>query len=448
MNKESIKSVLLMILVATSLFFTWNLWNSQPPYEEFQNNSFVESVPIISEEREPYQVIKPYQLFLHTSEQHFSTYDDQYLNNLWSEMQTWDYSLSSKSNIIKTYTKENFTSWIHGKEEAKVELRFLDGIPFETFETMFKWETESSEDIMFDRIYLNVPREKEVQKVFFVSSETLKIVETSVNISDANQYVAEIYSHRNELKPFFRYGTEEDVDFLLPENEVKLDSFQYVITDEIDGSVFKNALFSNPQYVKQDVSLSKNRYTDSLRELNIDSNEHTVKFVNPSLRDTSFLESNALVSQSIDYLNDHGGWTDDYVLYKINELTQEIKYVMSIQSIPVFESSDEFFGPTMISQKWGQSEISIYERPSYRLMRVFSSSNTVTLMSGYELVDNLSKDPSINLKDIKDIYIMYELSGETDQRFVKIIPYWCVELQDGKILRIDGIQRGDKSGLE
>lgn len=448
MNKESIKSVLLMILVATSLFFTWNLWNSQPPYEEFQNNSFVESVPIISEEREPYQVIKPYQLFLHTSDQHFSTYDDQYLNNLWSEMQTWDYSLSSNRNLIKTYTKETFTSLIHGIEEAKIELRFLDGIPFETFDTMFKWETESSGDITFDRIFLNVPGEKEVQRVFFVSSETLKVVETSVNIPDANQFVADIYKQRDELKPFFRYSEEENVEFLLPENEVKIDSFLYVIPDEIDGSVFKNALFSNPQYVKQDFSYSNNRYTDSLRELNIDSNEHTVKFVNPSLRDTSFLESSALVSQSIDYLNDHGGWTDDYVLYTINELTQEIKYVMSIQSIPVFESGDEFFGPTMISQKWGQSEISIYERPSYRLRRVFPSSNTLTLMSGHELVDNLSQDSSIDLKDIKDIYIMYELGGETDQRYVKIVPYWCVELKDGTVLRIDGNQRGDKSGLE
>ena len=445
MNKESIKSVLLTILVGISLFFTWNLWNSQPPFEELQNNSFVESVPLSSEKLEPYQVIKPYKLFLHTPEQHYGTYDNQYVNNLWSEMQKWDYSLSSDRNMTKTYTQENFTSWIHGNDESKIELRFLDGIPFETFEAMFKWEIEYPEDIMFDRIYLNIPQEKEVQQVFFVSSETLKVVETSVNITEANQFVADIYDQRDELKPFFTYGEEEDVELLLPEKGVKIDSFQYV-TDEIDGSVFKDALFSNPQNVKQDINSSKNRYTDSLRELNIYSNEHRVKFVNPTLRETSFLETGALVSQSIDYLNDHGGWTDNYLLFSINEMTQEIKYIMSIQSIPVFESDEEFFGPTIISQKWGQSEISIYERPSYRL--VFSSSNSVTLMSGHEVVEILSQDQSIELKDIKDIYIMYELGGETDQRFVKILPSWCVELKDGRVLKIDENQRGDKNGLE
>lgn len=447
MNKESIKSVLLTILVAVSLFFTWNLWNSQPPFEELQNNSFVESVPLSNQERELYQVIKPNKLFLHTSQQHYSTFDNQNVNNLWSEMQKWDYSLSS-DRISKTFIKEDFKSWIHGNDEAKIELRFLDVIPFETFATMFKWETESTLDISFDRIYLNVPQEKEVQKVYFVSSNTQKIVETSVNLTDANEFVANIYKQRDELSPFFAYGEEGNVEILLPENKVKVDSFEYV-TDEIDGSAFKNALFSNPQNVKQDVNSLRNRYTDSWRELNLHSSEHMVEFVNPTLRDTSFLESSALVSQSIDYLNDHGGWTDDYILYKINELNQEIKYIMSIQSIPVFESDEEFFGPTIISQQWSQNEISIYKRPSYQLMKNIPTNNyTVTLMSGHELVNTLSQDSSIDIKEVKDMYIMYELGGETDQRFVKMTPYWCVELQDGRVLKIDGQQRGNKSGLE
>ncbi len=443
MNKESIKSVLLTILVGISLFFTWNLWNSQPPFEELQNNSFVESVPINSEERELYQVIKPNKLFLHTPEQHYSTYDSQYLNNLWLDMQKWDYSL----NLTQTLPKGKFINWINSNDEARIELKFLDGIPYETFETMFKWETESNEDILFDRVYLNVPREKEVQKVYFISSDTFRIVEASVNLTDANTSVAEIYNERNDLIPFFAYKIDDHVEILLPENEVKIDSFQYG-TDEIDGSAFKNALFSNPQNVKQDVNPSRNRYTDSWRELNILSSEHRVKFVNPTLRDTSFLDSSALVSQSIDYLNDHGGWTDDYIFYQINELSERINYIMSIQSIPVFESDDDFFGPTIISQKWDQNEISIYERPSYQLMKNFPNNSTVTLMSGHELVETLSQDSAINIKEIKDIYIMYELGGESDQRIVDIVPYWYVELNDGRVLKIDGKQRGDRSGLE
>ncbi|PMC35522.1 hypothetical protein CJ195_19135 [Bacillus sp. UMB0899] len=447
MNKESIKSVLLTILVGISLFFTWNLWNSQPPFEELQNNSFVESVPINNIERELYEVIKPNKLFLHTPEQHFGTYDKQDVNNLWSEMQKWDYSLSTNRNLIQTFSKDKFINWINGNDEAKIELRFLDGVPFETFETMFNWETELIEDIRFDRIYLNVPREKEVQRVYFVSSDTLQYVEASVNLTDANTIVAEIYNQRNELIPFFAYGEDDNVQIYLPENEVKIDSYEYG-TDEIEGSAFKNALFGNPQNVKQDVNSLRNRYTDSWRELNIHSSEHRVEFVNPTLRDTSFLESSALISQSVDYLNDHGGWTDDYIFYMINELNQEITYIMSIHSIPVFESDDKYFGPTKISQQWGQSEISIYERPSYQLMKNLSSNNTERLPSGHELIDVLSKDSSINIKDIKDIYIMYELQGETDQRIVKITPYWWAELQDGRVLKIDGNQRGDRSGLE
>lgn len=447
MNKESIKSIILTVLIGISLFFTWNMWNIQPPLDKFQNSTFFESVPIGDEKRSTSQVVKPLQLYIHTPDSHFSTLDEQYMNSLWNEMQKWKYSLSNNRNLTQTYTKEKFKSWIHGKDEAKIELRFYDEIPLETFDSIFQWDTDTTESIGFDRIYLNVPKEKEVQKVYFVSSEKMKIIEASVNLADANKYIAELYSKRSELQPYFAYGSGDGIEIMLPVNEVEIDSYQY-FTDEIEGERFKDALFSNPRIVKQDFNHSKNRYTDSQRELNIYPNQHMVSFVNPALTETNSLEGHLLIDQSINYLNDHGGWTDDYVLYNIDEINQEIRYVMSIQSIPVIQSSEEPFGPTVIAQRWGQNEVAVYQRPSYQLETKIPTSNSSILMSGQEIVDILSADQSIDTSSIKNIFVIYELGGSTDQKYVRVTPSWCIEMDNGQMMIMNEEQGRDKSGVE
>lgn len=444
MNKESIKSATLTVLVVISLFFTWNMWNLQPSYEEFQNQTFFESIPISQETRDLHEVIKPQQLYFHTAENHYSTLDASYLKNLWKEMQEWEYSNE------RVLSNEELQSWIHGKDEAKIELRFYDEIPMATFQTMIEWDDETSEIITFDRIFLNVAKDNEVQKVYFVSYDKLKIVETSVNHPEASHFVAELFSKKEEFQLYFSFDTGQGNEIMLPENKVRLNSFEYV-TEEIDGEKFKDALFSNPRIVKQDVDISKNRYTDGTRELNIFPNLHVVKYVNPTLRETNSVEANVLLEQSIAFLNDHGGWTDEYVLFNLEENDQEIKFIMSIQSIPVINSMEDPFGPTMISQRWSQNEIAIYERPLYQLLMTDFPSEISTLMSGRKVVELITSDQELDKTKIKNIYIAYELGGSDSQQVVKVSPVWCIEMKDGTLMKINEVLQqpgGDENGVE
>ncbi|MGM0877068.1 MAG: YycH family regulatory protein [Bacillota bacterium] len=443
MNKESIKSAALTVLVMISLFFTWNMWNLQPSYEEFQNQTFFESIPISQETRDLHEVIKPQQLYFHTDENHYSTLDESYLKNLWKEMQNWEYINE------RDLSNEEIQSWIYGKNEAEIELRFYDEIPMATFQSMVKWDDETSEIIAFDRIYLNVAKDNEVQKVYFVSYDKLKIVETSVNHPEASHFVAELYGKKEEFQLYFSFDTGQGNEIMLPENEVKLNSFGY-LTEVIDDEKFKDALFSNPRIVKQDVDISKNRYTDGTRELNIFPNLYVVKYVNPTLRETNSVKSNVLIEQSIAFLNDHGGWTDEYVFFDLEENDQELKFIMSIQSIPVINSMENPFGPTMISQRWSQNEIAIYERPLYRLKNDFQS-DISTLISGRKVVELITNDRQLDKTKIKNIYIAYELGSSDSQQYVKVSPVWCIEMKDGTLMKINEVLEqpgGDENGVE
>jgi regulatory protein YycH of two-component signal transduction system YycFG len=449
MNKETIKSATLTVLIAISLFFTWSMWNLQPSYEEFQNQTLIESIPIDDDTKVTYEVIKPQHLFFHSFENHYSSIDAKYLNSLWKEMQGWEFSnVKSQSPFL---TRDEFQKWMSGNNEAKLELKFYNEIPMATFQSMLQWDSDTNENITFDRIYLNVMKDNDVQqKVYFVSYDKMIVVETSVNDLDAKNFVASLFDKRKEFQSYFSFDTGQGNEIMLPENEVTIGSYQY-FTEIIEGEKFKDALFSNPQIVKQDANISKDRYTDGTRELNIFPNQHMVKYVNPTLRDKDSVHAKLLIDQSISFINDHGGWTDNYVLFDVNENDQEIEFIMSIQSIPVINSMGNPFGPTIITQRWGQNEIAIYQRPSYQLLAPPISSKITTLISGNKLVELITNNQQIDKTNIHNIFIAYELGSSESQQFVKVSPVWCIEMKDGTLMKInDDLDQsgGNKNGVE
>ncbi|APH06797.1 YycH family regulatory protein [Bacillus weihaiensis] len=450
MRKETMKSILLVLLVGTSLFFTWNIWGLQPYHEELENNTFFENIPISDEKRKFNEVIKPYQMFIHSNDEHFSSFQNKLLGDLWKEMQRWEFT-GSNQEISRTFTNDSFLNWVDGSEDhqAKIEMRFFTGLPIDTLQTMLEWDEELDQDLQIDRIYLNVPKENETQKVYFFSTEEMTMVEASVNLTSANRYVNQVFTRRDELVSHFTFNVEGGNEFILPTEETELNSYQYV-TNEIEYERFKNALFTNSRIVKQDINLSRNRFTDGTRELNIYPNQHLVEYVNPIPTNTNSVPASYLIDQSVGYLNDHGGWTDDYVLFDVDEYNQEVEFIMSVQSIPVIYSTENPFGPTVISQKWGQNEIAIYDRPLYQLTTNIST-QTSTIMSGKKVEEILTSNPTINLEEMKNIFVGYELSGPVDQKYVQLSPAWYIELKDGNLLKLNESEtemRGDESGVE
>ncbi|WP_299089806.1 two-component system activity regulator YycH [uncultured Metabacillus sp.] len=445
MNKESIKSAILVILVVISLFFTWNMWSLEPTYEKFEGEMLFESVPIDEDaQRKMYEVITPQQIFIHSGDKHYSSIKDSYAKSLWKEMQNWEYSNQ------QGLSKQDFEEIVSGTNIARLELRFFDEIPIETFQSMIKWKDETSSLFAFDRIYLRVVKQNEIQKVYFVSASEKEIVEASVNNLDANVFVSDLFSKREQFQPYFAFQAGEDQEILLPENQLEVDNFQY-FTEVIDDEKFKNALFSRPRIVKQDVNSTRNRYTDATRELNIYQAQHLVKFANPTLRISNSVDAYTLFEQSYNYLNDHGGWTDKYVLFDIAESEQEVSMIMSIESIPVINSMESPYGPTKITQTWGQNEIAIYQRPSYQLMHPPLTNNSTTLMSGRKVVEIIQNNQLIDASQIYNIFIAYELGSSDKEQIVTVSPVWCIKMKNGELMKVREILEqtvGDENGVE
>jgi len=426
MKKESVKSAILTALIIISLLLTWNMWTYQPTlFDAKKETDVYEVMPITNTIKKYYEVIKPQQLFIHDGENHFSTMDASHSNDLWMKMQSWEYS-DLESGV------ETFSSGENLKEIQKnsIELRFLNEIPMKTFQAMLEWDADT-ENVQFDRIYLKAGETGGIQSVYFVSYDKMRYVESSVNNnSEATQKVKQLFNDRNNLEKYYSFNISEGKEIFLPVNEPKMVKHQYKV-EEIAGSRFRDALFSNSSVIKQDSITSKNSYTDAISLLDIYPEQHRVYYVNPAVDDSVPLEASTLVDQSIKFLNQHGGWTDEYMLFDIDDKENKISYIMQIHSIPVIPFDE--YPQTMIIQKWGQNEAASYERPSYRIDFEINSNNEIMLMSGKKVEELLKANNDIDKEDISNIYIAYQLENVENQGIVNVTPVWCIEMNNGKL---------------
>ena len=72
MNFERLKSIILIILIATSSYLTWSIWTYEPKYEKIDQSKYIN---IESDEQTVSDVIKPKHILIHRYNQHFQASD-------------------------------------------------------------------------------------------------------------------------------------------------------------------------------------------------------------------------------------------------------------------------------------------------------------------------------------------------------------------------------------
>ncbi|MDQ0230925.1 YycH family regulatory protein [Metabacillus malikii] len=443
MKKETIKSIILTVLIITSFLLTWNTWTYQPATREKTDTKLYESIPITNETREFHEVVRPQQLFIHEGDKHYSTLNGTYMNSTWKKMQEWEYSNLKKEE--QTFPNEqSFQTWLNGIKE-KIELRFFSEIPMFTFQSMLKWEAEITGNLSFDSILLQLDRGSEIQKVYFVSYDKMSVLESSVNNENASNFIEGLFNNKGEFQEYFSIQIGNGKSLYLPEKEVTVEKYQY-LTEEVEGRKFRDALFTNPSIVKQDY----NRYTDSVRLLDISLSNQTVEYVNTTVRNSNSLIASSLIDKSIVSLNSHGGWTNDFGLFHVNEEEQETTFIMMIKSMPVINSARKPFGPTTISQVWGENELAKYYRPLYELVDNGFQNNSSTLMSGRSVQEMIiGENAKYDMLQIENIFIGYELSNSGN--YVNAEPVWCLKMDNGEttiIYEEDKVTGGNANGME
>jgi regulatory protein YycH of two-component signal transduction system YycFG len=448
MNRENLKTITLVILVVGSVFFTYNLWTFKPNYDFIQSSQYLENEPISNVKKEPYHVIRPHQMFIHEDSKHYGTFQAEEIDLLWNELKRWN--INEVKNVSNRFSPSKLDEWINGKNETrKIELVFSDKIPFEIFQSLFQYKSQKTIYSSFDRIVMPIGKENQQQKIMFVSYEQRLVYEATISDVNAKNFVASVIEKKENLDPYVSMKLLEDKAMLLPEGNIQMDHMKY-ITGSIDGENFKKALFSNPSYVRREMKPTQNVYTDGTSLLTVYPTQEKLRFVNPTIDPSMFIERGKAMKQSIEFLNDHGGWTDDYQFYNMDSDSQLVSFRLMVNLFPVFEDITNTFGPAEISMRWGNNEIATYLRPLFEL-DIPIGQNPVKMVNGKEIIALLKQEKNLELKDVKRVFPAYEMSATAEPRIVTLKPSWYVETVSGQFLKLESGNEtlgGKSDGLE
>jgi regulatory protein YycH of two-component signal transduction system YycFG len=437
MSYEKIKSILLTLLVILSLVLTWSLWTYQPPLDEIESTEYVKDVNI-GLKKGPSSLILPDKILFHKDNNDYGTVKGNVINNMMGNIGKW--SFDEFTDITAT-VKDGFLDFVHGQDG--VEVIFPTELPIETFRGIMNIEDDEIKSKSFDRIIIPVGDNQEKMPVaYFVSYDNHYVYRAKLNNFSSQVFEREFFAPK--YKRYYSYKIDANNSIFLPEDMVEENRITYYSTN-LSGEDFKDALFTDPNFVKRDVQQTGDQvYSDGSRAMYIFNNGSLLRFINPSsesaeMKTTSF----GLIQRSIDFVNDHSGWTDGYQLTNWNLGSQSTIFRLHINGLPVYN----YGGLSRIAMHWdGRNLFDIYERPLFRLQLLLDSeSDEVKLPSGYTLIELLKHTPSFDPLKLEDAKIGYEMKKDLTSARVTIEPIWCIK-QNGTWKKVvfpdDAIEQG------
>jgi regulatory protein YycH of two-component signal transduction system YycFG len=420
MSYENIKSILLTSLVILSLVFTWSLWTYQPHYEKIENTEYIKDVNI-GLKKEAASIILPNKLLFHKNNNHYGTVKEKPIKDMMRTVREW--SFDEFTDITAT-VGDGYLDFIHGQEG--VEVIFPSELPIETLRGIINIEDEEIRSKTFDRIVIHVNENQDKSPyAYFVSYANHYVYRTKLNNFSSQVFEKEVFNLANNYPKYFSFKIDANTSLFIPEDAVEADQVTYYSRD-FSGEDFKDALFTDPRIVKSDVQPSGDQvYSDGSRALTI-YNGGLLRYITPSSesRETTTV-SHALIQKSIDFVNDHSGWTEMYQLTDWNIASQSTTFRLHINGLPVFN----YRGLSRLSMHWdGRNLFDIYERPIFKLhLSINSESSKVNLPSGYRLIEQLKQTPSFDLLKLEDALVGYEMKKDQTSAKVIVEPIWCIK---------------------
>ncbi|MBM7662239.1 regulatory protein YycH of two-component signal transduction system YycFG [Bacillus mesophilus] len=421
MNYEKIKSFLLTVLVIMSLVLTWSLWTYQPNLGVIESTEYISDV-MIGEKKETASLILPDQILFHKNGHHYGTSDSTTINNMMEYVRSWRFEELSDHTVL---VGQDYLDVIHNQDG--VEVIFPSELAIETLKSIMNIDDERTNSITFDRIVIPMKQSQQEEIVaYFVSYKNKSIYEAKISNFSYRSFNKDLYQVSIIHPQFNEYQINEKHSIFLPSQPVKVNRITYY-SIKYSGHDFKEALFTDQSFVKRDLQTSgEETYSDGSRAMFINSNGDMLEYVNPAAAtDRTVGSSHNTIQKSIDFINDHSGWTDSYQFSEWDPITQSSTFRLFINGLPVYN----YTGLSRMKLTWdGTNSFNTYIRPLFKLhLSIDSETSVVELPSGNILMEILKNISSIDMDKVEDAKISYELKKDFSSAKVTIEPIWTVK---------------------
>ncbi|MGE7676233.1 YycH family regulatory protein [Lysinibacillus sp. NPDC094403] len=435
---EPVKSVVLFLLVMLSVVLTFIIWTYTPDYKFIEQTEGKEI--LVGPQKKMEDVIRPYKAIYRFDKEFTGTVSNGVMEDIMEAFQGWN--VLDLMPVNTNITADSVNEMI--RTNNCMTVFFTGEIPYSAFNSIFQFSDKELPETTFNRMIIDWSNynNKDLQ-VFFISSNNELLMRSHVSLENANQFV------RNIIEPAKTYGTFKEVErdgftSLYIAND-KIESAKYTYFVEEKPELFKNVLFTNLNNVlRTDESATTEKYQDGMSRMMIDSKLKSLTYVYPAAESSVRIEPSKLLTDSFEFINEHGGFTSDYRYVSTSTTNNQLDYQLYLHGLPVY--SDQAIN--RITTVWGDNRIFRYKRPYFSFEKDISAEKErKELPSGSEIIEKIQKLNNVDLSDIDDVVVGFNLT-HNQSTIVTLEPCWFV-IRNGISTKLTPeLLGGVKNGLE
>ncbi|MFP3356557.1 two-component system activity regulator YycH [Planococcus sp. SIMBA_143] len=435
---EHVKSIALFILIFLSLALTFTIWTFTPSLEEIETPTQVDVA--IGDKRSADEVVRPVKVLYHHEDKVTGTFSQTEIEEMLETIQQWQIS------DVQIFEEEAGTEVLkqYLQNPGRTVLYYPGAVPFPVFDAIMDITDNNLPESTFNRVVVEWGTEEDPDSViYFINTGSGRVYEAQVSETELIKFRGDYVQQSEE---YDRYITDPRIGNLpvyVPEDPIEKTGFDYLL-EETSAAIFADAIMDSPS-AEFAGDLQSEEFTDDsgaiMRELD---SQKSINYVQPKAETSDPAIPSDLVFNSINFVNEHGGWTDQYVYFGMKSVNQQISYQLFFEGSPVFSNTTA----VSLDVEWGIDngieQAFRYSRPTYLLDSV-AETRTIEMASGEAVLDALAR-LEMDLSTIEAVTIGYELTES--EPLITFQPAWYYKA-NGKWTRLsDESVGGVKLGLE
>ncbi|MER2089198.1 MAG: two-component system activity regulator YycH [Sporosarcina sp.] len=415
---ESIKSIVLTLLVALSIVLTFSIWTYTPRYETIAPLSPVDMA--IADKKTIPEIIKPYKTVFNIDDVLRGTTDPTDIDGFIEELSKW--KISNIAPVNSNFDTKNLNTLLRKKNQFT--LYFHGEVPLNLYDNVLNIEGSipTVPEVSFDRIIIDWNTNTVEMDIYFVSRANKKLYSATVKPEDQRSFQHSIVTEGRGLAKYIEVNPGGSIYIAVPSEPVETIKYTF-IEDVIPPNKFRDVLFSDPNAVRSNkVGTNTEELGDNHARMKIDKYNKKFDYDYPTAAIHELAIPSELLENTINFVNEHGGWTDEFRYTYMNPASRIVRFRLFLEGLPVYTDSSS---STEIVEQWGDKRIFSYKRPYYRIdWSTYYNKTTETLISGIEVAEKLKELDKLDLDTVDEIAPGYFMKRNIEKGNIIMEPAW------------------------
>lgn len=429
--KELIKSITLIILVISSMVLTLLIWNFSPDTADVDNEPTKENTKAIGPRfnADINQVVSPFQL-VHVNGVHVEGMP----------------ATGEVNELANAFTKQHIHKVVYIENDQSLLLRELSDhflvldyptdVPLSMYlSEVLDLQAKVPNQFKFDRLIYDIdPTDNLV--VYAIDSTRHRAVKmtTSIKTSAIKNHLSEL---KVALRPYTNLSMNEDTInkatyLYAPKAPENLKTYR-TIFNHISAEDLNSILFDDTPIVRTTES-GNTIYNNNTGVVNYDPDKKTYHYTNLSEDEYSTRDMNISIPRTFDYINEHGGFTDDFRLFDANKDQGLITYQMFLNGRPIFYQNQL----NQILVSWGERGIFEYSRGLLKTnVTIDNGKKPKALPTLEDVRGKLASSNQVDFRKVEQLVVGYKMvsqKGPDDRMEIQensqFVPTWFVKYEE------------------